>query len=161
MRRLIICACVLAATAAAPQAATAQPRVELRSTPPAGLQAGKTWHANLFVHGTAGELAASAPPTILIHNDAAGWTEIRATRVPGHLGAYTAAVVFPSGGTWTYHVHDPIAGGGYDFDPIVVAAASKPGDGLPLWVLVGATLGIPLVAAAAMIARLRRRPQIA
>jgi len=121
VRRLIIgFVCVLAATAAAPQAATARPRVELRSMPPTGLRAGETWTADLFVHGTADELAAAGPPTILIHNHAAGWTEIRATPKPGEPGAYSAAVVFPDPGTWTYHVHDPIAGGGFDFEPISV-----------------------------------------
>ena len=158
MRRLIIgFVCVLAATAAAPQAATARPRVELRSMPPTGLRAGETWTADLFVHGTADELAAAGPPTILIHNHAAGWTEIRATPKPGEPGAYSAAVVFPDPGTWTYHVHDPIAGGGFDFEPISVAAAREPGDALPLWAILVPTLAIPLLAAAAMISRLRRR----
>jgi hypothetical protein len=81
--------------------------------------------------------------------------------VAGRAGAYRATVVFPSRGTWTYHVHDPIAGGGYEFAPLVVAAADESGDGLPSWVVVGAALGATLTAAAAIVARLRRRPAVA
>jgi hypothetical protein len=159
MRRLIIgFACVVAVTAAASQAAGAKGRVDLRSGPPASIRAGETWKAELVVHATARELAAADPPDILIHDDTDGWTKFRATRVPGEPGAYTAAVVFPSGGTWTYHVHDPIAGGGYDFDPVVVAAQGDSGGGLTLWLVVGAALA---AAAAAIAVRVRRRYQLA
>jgi hypothetical protein len=160
LRRLIIaCACVLAAMA--PQVAAAQPRLDVRSNPPADLRAGETWNLDLFVHATAKEIASSGPPTVLIHNDAAGWRTIRVTRVPGEHGAYTAAVAFPSQGTWTYHVHDPIAGGGYEFEPIVVAAPSDSGSPLALWLVAGSTLGLAPVAAAILVARLRRRSQAA
>jgi len=154
-------ACVVAVTAVAPQAAVAQPRVDVRSTPPADLRAGETWKLDLFVHASAKEIAASGPPTVLIHNDPAGWRTIRATPVPGELGAFTAAVVFPDPGTWTYHVHDPIAGGGYEFEPIVVVGPRGSGSKLALWLVAGSTLGLAPVAAAALVARLRRRSQIA
>jgi hypothetical protein len=158
MRRLIIgLACAVATTAAAPQGAGAKESVELRSGPPAGIRAGETWDAALFVHATARQLAAADPPAILIHNDADGWSTILAKRVPGKPGAYTAAVVFPSGGTWTYHVHDPIAGGGYDFDPVVVAAQGESGGGFALWLVVGSAVALLTVIAL----RARRRYQLA
>jgi hypothetical protein len=159
MRRRLIMgfACAVAVTAAAPQVAAAKESVELRSGPPAAIRAGETWKAELFVHATARQLAAADPPAILIHNDADGWSKIWAKRVPGEPGAYTAAVVFPSGGTWTYHVHDPIAGGGYDFDPVVVAAQGGSGGGLALWLVVGSA--VALLTAIAL--RARRRYQLA
>lgn len=157
MRRLmIVFACAVAVIAVAPQVAAAKASVELRSGPPAALRAGDAWKAELVVHATARQLAAADPPAILINNDADGWTKIRATRVPGKPGAYTADVVFPSGGTWTYHVHDPIAGGGSDFDPVFVAAQRESGGGLALWLVVGSAL----FTAAAMVVR-RRRFQLA
>ena len=149
--------CVVAATAVAPQLAAAKGSVELRATPPAGLKAGETWHADLFVRATPRELAAANPPTILIHNEAAGWTKFDATPVPGERGAYTAALVFPDGGTWTYHVHDPIAGGGYDFDPVVVAGADPSGGGFPLWWVLGALVGVAGLGAVAIQLRDRFR----
>jgi len=154
MRRLIIAlACIAVAIAAVPQVAAAKGRVELRSFPPAGIGAGETWNADLFVHASAKEIAASDPPSILIHNDEAGWTEILARPVLGEPGAYTAAVRFPDRGTWTYHVHDPIAGGGYEFEPIVVAAPSEL-TGVPaLW----AILALAALSATAIVAGLRRR----
>jgi hypothetical protein len=154
MRRCVIAiACVVATTAAAPPVAAARSGVEVRSTPPAGLRAGETWTADLRVHATPHELATSDPPTILLHNAAAGWTQIRATQVPGKRDAYTAAVVFPGSGTWTYHVHDPIAGGGYDFPPITVAATRASGGGAQLWWV---TLVAPLAIAAALVVQRRR-----
>jgi len=150
IRRVIIgLACLAAATAVAPQAVAAKGWVELRATPPAGLKAGETWHAHLFIRANPRELAAAEGPTILIHdetsgNDGAGWTKFDATPVPGEPGAYTAAVVFPEAGTWTYHVHDPIAGGGYDFEPIRVAAAD--GGGSRLWWILGAVAGLGCLA---------------
>ena len=151
-RRLIIgFACLVPVGAVAPPAG-AKGRVELRSPPPAGLRAGAPWHAHLFVHATARELAAANPPEITIHSDEDGWTTFRPARVRGHPGAYTAAVVFPAGGAWTYHVHDPIAGGGYDFDPVMVAAQAESGGGLAVPLLVG----VLLIAAAAIVIRLRR-----
>jgi hypothetical protein len=157
MRRLIVgLACVAAAAAAEPQPAAAKGTVGLRSTPPAGLRAGDTWNAELVVHASAKEIAAADPPTVLIHNRAAGWTEIPATPVPGRRGVYRAVVVFPETGGWTYHVHDPIAGGGYDFEPIVVAPPSGRGDWLASPLLVGSMLAVAAAVGAAMIARLRR-----
>jgi hypothetical protein len=160
MRRLIIgLTCLATAIAVAPQVAAAKGVVELRATPPAGLSAGETWHADLFVRASPQELAAADPPTILIHNDAAGWSKFSARPVPGEPGAYTAAVVFPDGGTWTYHVHDPIAGGGYDFDPVVVAAADSSGGGFPVWWVLGSLVGLAGLGAVAIQLRdrLRRR----
>jgi hypothetical protein len=152
MRRSVVSlACALAAIAVAPQSAAAHPRVETRSTPPAGLRAGETWTVELLVHASAEELAAAEPPTVLIHNEAAGWTEIRARPVPDRPGAFAAAVTFPTEGTWTYHVHDPIVGGSYQFEPIVVAEANQ---AVPLWAV--AALMAPLLVAAALIARLRQ-----
>jgi len=158
MRRLMIgFACALAVTAVAPQVAAAKGRVELRSGPPAGLRSGDTWKASLFVHATARELAAADPPEILIHSDADGWTTIRATRVTGEPGAYTAAVVFPAGGTWTYHIRDPIAGGGYDFDPVFVATARESG-GLAVWLACFALVVAAFAAAVIVVHRRRRLP---
>jgi hypothetical protein len=143
-------ACIAAATAVAPQVAAAKGWVELSSPPPPGLKAGETWHADLLVGASPRELAAAGAPTILIHNEAsrdgAGWTKFDATPVPGQPGAYTAAVVFPEHGTWTYHVHDPIAGGGYDFEPIGVAAADGAGGGSRLWWILGAAAGLTCLA---------------
>ena len=79
--------CVVAAAAAVPQPAGAKGRVELRSPPPAGLRAGDTWNAELVVRAGGNELAAADPPTILIHNRAAGWTEIPASERGGWLAS--------------------------------------------------------------------------
>jgi hypothetical protein len=157
VRRLLVGVVCVALTAALAPAAAAKGRVELRSGPPKGLHAGETWTAHLLVHATARELATSAAPTILIHNRAAGWTEILATPVAGDTGAYTAAVVFPAGGTWTYHVHDPIVGGGYDFPPTVVASRTTSDGAFPPRVALGSALGGALLAAAVVAAWLRRR----
>jgi hypothetical protein len=152
---IIGCAFALAAVGLAPQMAAAKGMTELRSTPPAGLRAGETWTAKLFVHAGAAQRRAAGPPSVLIHDDASGWTEIRATPIAGHPGAYTAAVVFPEPGTWTYHVYDAVAGGGSDFPPIVVADAGSPA---PAWLLAVAALGAGgLAAAIAWRARPRSR----
>ena len=84
--------------------------------------------ADLFVDATAQELAASDPPMILIHNDAAGWTEIRATPVPGDPAPTQPPSCFPAAVPGRTRSR-PDSRWGYDFDPIVVSAQSESGLG--------------------------------
>lgn len=80
------------------------------STPPVGLPAGDTWTAELTIlqHGRVPLPAeVDAEPTVTIVNTDTGETRSFAARSEDPAaGTYTAQVVFPSGGTWTYQVYD-------------------------------------------------------
>jgi hypothetical protein len=108
MRKMLFaCAFVGALVYAAPAAAGCWATAQL-SPPPAGITAGSTWTAELTVlqHGNKPlPDAASARPTLTIKKGSERKT-FTASPVDAARGTYTANVVFPSGGQWSFAVFD-------------------------------------------------------
>jgi hypothetical protein len=106
-----------------------------------------------------------AAPTITISGPK-GAADTFAAKPTGQTGVYAAAVVFPSGGTWSYEVSDGLAATGdgvsttTTYPPVTVADA--PGgvvgsdDGLPALPLAGLALVLVLAGAAAAVVMVRR-----
>ena len=106
-KALFVCAAIGALIYAAPAAAGCWATVQLAS-PPAAATAGSVWTAELTVlqHGR-NPLpdAATARPTVTITKGSERKT-FTATPVDASKGTYSAKVVFPSAGKWSYAVFD-------------------------------------------------------
>lgn len=157
MRKALFVGVLLAALAyAAPAAAGCWATVQL-APPPAGTTAGKAWTAEITVlqHGR-NPLpdAGNAKPSVTITNAAGDSKTFTAKPIDPSKGAYSAKVVFPSGGTWHYAVFDDFTSAGGEPAPCSKThelGAVKIGNGssgistsgtggLPIWPLAGAAL---------------------
>jgi hypothetical protein len=171
MRKALFVGVLLAALAyAAPAAAGCWSTVQL-APPPTGTKAGNAWTAEITVlqHGRnplpdAGE----ARPRVTITNAAGDSKTFTAKPVDTSTGTYSAKVVFPSAGTWTYAVFDDFTSA--DGEPVPCSRTHELGTatigkgasevstsgtgGLPIWPLAGAAL--LLVVAAGVYFRRRR-----
>ena len=157
MRRLTFTLFLMLATAGVLAAAGAAKEGHVEVAAPFGdVRSGGVWYANIVLNYEPKVLAGVKPPTLTIRNVETGKT--LGFAASGAEGRYTARVVFPEAGSWTYAVVDPVSGREYGFDPVDVAPAvaaepSRPasaGDGFPLWPLLGAmglltALGIALI----------------
>lgn len=150
MRRLALVAAVAAALAAPSAAGAGGMGAFALSGPGKSLKAGDTWVAQLRVVGCVGT-PMDAVPTVAISNGSGQRLTFRGKKVAG-TGHYTARVVFPSAGRWSYEV----VVYGYAMDrhgPFVVRPAQKPSRLLAALPPAGAVL---LVLGTGLILRRRR-----
>ena len=128
MRRLMTgLLLMLVAAALAGPAAAKEATVELGSTP-AGLGPGDPWNLGIQVFADPGALANADPPVVTIRNSAGEETRFPAEPLGTEPGTYTATVVFPEAGTWTYEVYESAIGRTYEYDPVVIEAPAVASD---------------------------------
>ena len=123
MRRLALVGAVAAALAAPGTALAGGIGSWALSGPPAGIQAGDAWVAQLRVVGCIGT-PLDAVPTLTAVSESGERLSVRGrpTRV---AGAFTARGVFPSAGRWSYRV--TVNGWGDPaYRPFVVGPAGEP-----------------------------------
>lgn len=188
MRSIIVVATVAAALAQAGVASAGCMATVGLAPPPEGVQPGQTWTAEITVlqHGV-NPLpdAKSARPTLTIVNAKSGERQTFVATPTEDPAVFTAAVVFPSAGRWSYEVFDdftsadgqavpcarthtfqaaavgaPAGGGGSPAPPQASpqpAVAASSGDGFPVWTVAGAALGVLLAAAGSALLLRRRR----
>jgi hypothetical protein len=124
---------------------------------PDGIEAGKTWTAEITVLRHGRTPTDGAKPALTIR-DGKGTTRTFPARPAGRTGAYRAKVVFPHEGTWRYEIDNGLAATGYGvsatttYAPIQVGAPA--GSSFPTWPLAG-SLGAAALIAAALLARRR------
>jgi hypothetical protein len=106
MRTRLIVTTVLAALAAPGAAYAGCAATVGLAAPPAGLQPGETWRAQMLVKQHGVRPLPGAQPTLTIVNDATGERKTFAARATDKVGVYRANVVFPSGGSWSYEAYD-------------------------------------------------------
>jgi hypothetical protein len=166
------------AAALAGPAAAKEANVELGSTP-AGLGPGDPWNLGIQVFADPGALANADPPVVTIRDSAGEETRFVAEPLGTEPGTYTATVVFPEEGTYTYEVYASALARTYEFDPVVIdapavaptaggsggdsqpVATSASDDGFPLWPVLGGSFALALVAAGLTILLRRHRPPAA
>lgn len=102
MKRLALVAAFLAALAAPATALGGGMGAFALSGPDRGIKAGDVWVAQLRVVGCAG-IPMDVVPTVAITSDSGRKLTFRG-RAAGAAGKYTARVVFPSAGKWSYQV---------------------------------------------------------
>jgi hypothetical protein len=157
MRPLAIAIAAIAALAVSAAHAGGWATVTL-APPPAGLEVGETWTANLTVlrHGVTP--TDGATPSITILGDSGPQT-FRA-KPAGATGKYVAHVAFPTTGSWDYEVNDGLAATGYGvsqthtYSPVTIAPGTGGGGGVPVWPF---ALGVTALAIAGAIALVRQR----
>jgi hypothetical protein len=150
MRRLALVAAVAAALVAPSAAGAGGMGAFALSGPGTNLKAGDTWLAQLRVVGCVGT-PTDAVPTVAITNRSGQRLTFRGEKA-GVTGRYTARVVFPSAGQWSYAVLVY----GYTMDrqgPFVVRPAKQPSRLLAALPPAGAVL---LVLGTGLILRRRR-----
>ena len=158
-------------------AAAKEVGVELNSSP-AGLGPGEPWNVELYALQDPGALVKAGLPTIVVRNSAGGdETQYQTKSVPGEPNLYTATVVFPKEGTYTYSVVEHWTGRTYEYDPVVIeapavaptaggsgdsqpVAASTSDNGFPLWPVLGGSFGLALIAAGLTVFFRRRAGQV-
>lgn len=170
MRKALFVGVLLLALAyAAPAAAGCWSTVQL-APPPTGTKAGETWNAEILVlqHGRNPLPDASdARPRVTITNAAADSKTFTAKPDDPSKGTYSANVVFPSAGIWSYAVFDDFTSA--NGEPVPCSRTHDVGSatigrgasgismsgtgGLPIWPFAGAA--ILLLAGVAYFARRR------
>ncbi len=106
MRTRLIAATVLAALGAPGAAYAGCAATVGLAPPPAGLQPGETWRAEMLVKQHGVRPLPAAEPTLTIVNDETGERKTFAARKTDTVGVYRADVVFPSTGPWRYEAYD-------------------------------------------------------
>jgi hypothetical protein len=106
MRTRLIVTTVVAALAAPGAAYAGCAATVGLSPPPAGLQPGATWQAEMLVKQHGVRPLPDAVPTITIVNHATGDRKTFDARKTDTVGVYRADVVFPSAGPWRYEAND-------------------------------------------------------
>jgi hypothetical protein len=123
MRRLALVAVALAALAA-PSTALAGGGGAFVLHGPTGVKAGDTWLAQIRVVGCLGTHY-DGPTAVAITQRGTGRTLTFRGRRAGAVGHYTARVVFPAGGEWTYAAK--VNGWAMETNgPFTVAPAKRP-----------------------------------
>ena len=165
MRRSLLLAplaLLLVLLAAIPAAAGGWATVGLDSTP-AGVVPGKPWNVNITVlqHGV--KPLSDVTPIVTIQSGTVS-RDFAATATK-QAGVYTAAVVFPSAGRWTYQVNDGFVGQVHTYPPVTIAdpqvaaaaaTARRDGGGIASGWLWGAGGALLLALAVAGLDRRRR-----
>lgn len=126
--------------------------------PPEGISAGETWQAEVTILQHGRTPLDGVKPSVIISN---GKEKIPfEARPTGEPGKYAANVKFPSGGEWSYAVHDGFTryGGAklHTFAPVHVAPGAAAADGLPI-AEIGAGVALAGLLAAALVLLARRR----
>src|SRR5687767_12578457 len=106
MRTRLIVITVLAALAAPGAAYAGCAATVGLDTPPAGLQPGETWRAELLVKQHGIRPLPTAQPTLTIVNENTGERKTFDARRTDTVGVYRADVVFPAAGPWRYEAYD-------------------------------------------------------
>ena len=106
MRTRLIVITVLAALAAPGAAYAGCAATVGLSPPPAGLQPGETWRADMLVKQHGVRPLPGAEPTLTIVNEATGERKTFSAGRTDTVGVYRANVVFPSAGPWRYEAYD-------------------------------------------------------
>jgi len=162
MRRLLAIAAL--ALAAAPGAlAGGWATVGLTPLPPDDIQAGDAWTPQVTVLRHGRTPTDGAAPSITISSGA------DTTTIPlepaGKTGLYSARVVFPHAGTWSYAIDNGLAATGYGgsqtttYEPIVVGSGTSGGFALPGgWATGAATAMMLAMLAAWQVLRRLRAP---
>ncbi len=128
--------------------------------PPDDIQAGDTWtpQVTVFRHGRTP--TDGAAPSITISSG--GETKTIPLAPAGKTGLYSAKVVFPHAGTWSYAIDNGLAATGYGssetttYQPIVVGGDVSNGFALPGGWATGATTALLLALLATWLV-IRRR----
>jgi hypothetical protein len=162
MRPLAIAIAAIAALAVPAAHAGGWATVTL-APPPAGLEAGVTWTANLTVlrHGVTP--TDGATPSITIMGDSGPQT-FRA-KPAGATGKYVAHVAFPTAGSWDYEVNDGLAATGYGvsqthtYSPVTIAPGTGgAGSGVPVWPFALGAIVLAIAGAVVLVRQRDRRP---
>jgi hypothetical protein len=125
VKRLALVAAVVGALAAPSAASAGGMAAWALSGPPAGMLAGEAWNAQIRVVGCQGIPLGVTPSVVIVDNASGRLVRIRA-RSAGAAGEYTARVVFPTAGNWSYRIDVPGLQN-QTFGPYRIAApASKP-----------------------------------
>lgn len=166
---------VLVLVAFAGPAAAKENGVELGSSP-TGLGPGEPWNVTLQFFADPDALVKAGTPTLTVRNSATGdERQYQTKELQGEPFSYTATVVFPEEGTYTYTVLEHVTGRTYEYDPVVIeapavaptaggsgdsqpVAAAVSDDGFPLWPVLGGSFGLALVAAGLTVFLRRHRP---
>jgi hypothetical protein len=161
MARMLVTLLALAALAlVATQAAVAKEGANLTSYPTSGMKAGSPWNAQFEAFSHDGNALA---PAVLVRKAGGKIERFTAKRTGARpqeqVALYSANVIFPSAGNWTYGVE--LRPGGpvqwFADSPVTIAPApanpSPGGFDVPLW-LVG-LLGALVLSAAGSFAALR------
>ena len=127
---MVISTLVLAVVGAGSASAGGWATVGLESMPD-GVNAGDAWTAEITVlrHGVTP--TDGAAPILTIRNKKTGASESFEAQPAGETGVYTARVVFPDAGTWSYEIDNGLAATGYGesatttYSPVAIAGPSS------------------------------------
>jgi hypothetical protein len=192
MRRILIAVVLLGSLVQAGVASAGCNATVGLAPPPQGIGPGTTWTAEMTVlqHGVNPlPNADTARPTLTILNEETGATRTFAARPTDDPAVFSADVVFPAAGTWTYEVYDgftawedgsaapcaqthgfaavtvggaPAGGGGTPPTAQPAPLAATDDGGFPVWGAVGAALAaLAAVVLSAALLRRRRREVVA
>jgi hypothetical protein len=128
------------------------------SPPPGDIAAGDTWDARITVLQHGETPLSGVSPTVTIRSGSESRTfQAKPTDEPG---VYTASVVFPKDGKWSYEVYDGFTqyGGAQTHTFAAVSVGADAGGGLSLVAIIG--IGTLLAAAVALIYLLSRRVRV-
>lgn len=160
MRRLLALA-VLALVAVPGALAGGWATVGVTPLPSDDIQAGDTWAPQVTVLRHGRTPTDGAAPSITIGSG--GETTTIPLEPTGETGVYSARVVFPHAGTWSYAIDNGLAATGYGssetttYQPLVVGGAGESGFAVPGGWATGITAALLLaVLAASLLARVRR-----
>ena len=145
---LMLLALALPAAAAAGGWATAG-----LAPPPAGIEPGETWRAELTLLQHGRTPLDGVSPSITISGPETRTFEFAPVGKPG---LYAADVVFPSAGTWSYTVNDDFSQV-HTFKPVQIGPPAVSPGGFPRWAIAPIAAAGALAAALVGLALIRRR----
>jgi hypothetical protein len=164
MRTSLLLAVVAAALAVAGTAGAGGWATAGVNPPPDDIAAGAVWKANVRVLQHGRTPLNGVKPTITIRNVETGKAQTFPAKPTGKSGVYAADVVFPSGGTRRYEIHDGFGqyGGAqtHTFAPVDVTGSAGDAGGSLTWTIAGSTV-LALALAALLVAGLRPRRRTA
>jgi YtkA-like len=158
MRRLVLALALVAL--AVPASALGGGWATVGVGPPDdGIGPGDTWNAEIKVLQHGETPLNGVNPTLTIRNENGQTKTFKATPTD-KPGVYTAAVVFPSAGNWSYEVYDGFTeyGGAQTHSFKAISVDTGGGGGLPFFAIIGVSL--LALAAVALIYLLARRVRV-
>ena len=130
------------------------------SPPDGGVGAGDTWNAEVKILQHGETPLSGVSPTVTIRNMSTGDAKTFSAKPTDRAGIYTARVVFPSEGKWSYEVYDGFTqyGGAKTHTFGAVDIGTGGGGSLPFFAIIG--VGALMLAAIALIYLLARRVRV-